>query len=1635
MHPSRLDRAIQASIVIPVFNKVDYTRKCIESVTQNTPDICYELVFVDNASSDETPAYLKSLRGNTKIITNENNVGFTQACNQGARIAEGEYVVFLNNDTEPQEGWLKSLIDLARSDEHIGIAGSKLVYPDGRLQEAGGIVFSDGQGWNYGRLDDPDKPDYSYVREVDYVSGASMLVRRDLLEKLNYFDERYSPGYYEDTDLCFGARSLNYRVVFCPFSRVIHHEGVSSGTDLSEGMKKYQVTNRSKFVQKWSEDLKKQYAPRAENIVPASERNTRGNILVIDPSLPMFDRASGSLRLFHIVRLLKNQGYHVTYIARNGSGQERYARILEEMGIEIHATDPAMLRSMGLGAEGMGIDLKRLLTRRCYEIAYLSFYEIACQYLPAIREFSPETKIVVDSVDIHFVREQRMAEIFHDAALMEKAEKTRREEIAIYGNADAVVTVTDQDWDHLKPHLPGKEHFVIPNIHPADGDPATCEHREGLLFIGNFNHPPNTDAVTYFVREVFPQVKRDIPGMTLTVVGNNPPEEIIGLRSDDVVITGYVPETEPYLKKARVSISPLRFGSGMKGKIGEAMAAGLPVVTTSIGAEGMGLVSGDNALIADDAESFSKGIINLCSDDRLWEEMALSGKQYIRDNFSPEKVDERLRAMMSSLNFKNRRVFDPCDLHGIKGKESIAGLVSIVILTFNELDYTKRCVESIQKNTPEPHEIIFVDNGSRDGTVKWFKKFVTINSRYRLIENKENLGFARGCNQGIETSKGEHILLLNNDVLVTENWLSGMLEHLNSSPDIGIVGPMTNNISGIQKAEGITYRSEEHLEAYAREFRNRNRHRRVPSRRLVGFCMLFRRHLVNEIGPLDETFGTGNFEDDDFCLRAALAGYRNVIAGDVFIHHYGSRSFIGNRINYGASLTGNRKIFDGKWRGMQLDEAQGRYCLAMRNVEEAREQYHLGRLNRAVDLYLEAIKFVPSDPRTYHELAEMLIRTKNFKEALDVLREIPTAKQNGKTWALTGFAKEGLNEDDAASVFAERTLEHPETRAEALNLKGILAYKKGILEEAATFFRRAIEADPSCGETHTNLGVVIWKKDPGEEALGYLEKGFILSPDVADVANLYHTATRNLDLLPRAEAIFREAKGLYPLNRTISFLLIDLLMSQENYAQAMGEIERAMTLFEVEEGFLQAAVEVRSKVGPLEPSKNKKSQNTISLCMIVKNEEKNLIRCLSNTKPAVDEIIVVDTGSTDGTRDIAAALGAKVFDIPWQDDFSEARNTSISKATGKWILVLDADEVIAPGDLIKLRKLISTAKDRKVRADGFILTTRNYSSAMNTEGWTPNDGFYANEEMGPGWYPSRKARLFRNNSRIRFKGAVHELVEDSMLRHKLKILTSDIPVHHYGTMKAKEGADKGEIYYELGKKKIDESGGNARAVYELAVQAARLRRYDEAVELWKRFLGSGSKEDLHLAHLNLGHVYLETGRYEEAAKACKKALEVDPGLKEARLNLAMSEFYMGQPEEAAVILDGLIRKHPDYTPARALLAATLNLAGDSDRYEASVDLMRKEDINPAIFFQTYAEKLQSAGREEDGVKLLKAARDTWRDLLKSRGLEASDEEIERVMVMAAGESTPSAVGPDGITEDPCLQETERTGHAPSLRAD
>ncbi len=241
------------------------------------------------------------------------------------------------------------------------------------------------------------------------------------------------------------------------------------------------------------------------------------------------------------------------------------------------------------------------------------------------------------------------------------------------------------------------------------------------------------------------------------------------------------------------------------------------------------------------------------------------------------------------------------------------GLTSIVILTLNQLEYTRMCFESIYAFTPEPFELIVVDNGSTDGTRMYLLELAEQRDNVKIVLNEQNEGFAGGCSQGMALARGEYVLLLNNDVIVTEGWLSRMLRPLEVDPTIGIVGPRSNCVSGAQLLLDVPYKNMVEMHDFARDRAEGHAGQGLFLPIVIGFAMLIRAELVETIGGLDTRFGSGNFEDDDFCLRAQLAGKRIWMADDVFIHHFGSRTFMGEKVDYGASLKRNEAIFRQKW--------------------------------------------------------------------------------------------------------------------------------------------------------------------------------------------------------------------------------------------------------------------------------------------------------------------------------------------------------------------------------------------------------------------------------------------------------------------------------------------------------------------------------------------------------------------------------------------------------------------------------------------------------------------------------------------------------------------------------------------------
>lgn len=633
--PAAAARPVRASIVIPVFGKVGYTFQCFRALLREVNLQEDELIIVNNGSEDETERVFSHLKGLVRLINNRENLGFVHACNQGAAAARGEYLVFLNNDTVVKPGWLERLVETAEKDSSVGAVGSMLLYPDGRLQEAGGVVWVDGNGWNYGRGKDPDESRFRYAREVDYCSAASLLVRKHLFDELGGFDERYAPAYFEDTDLCFGVRSLGYKVVYQPLSRVIHYEGVTAGTDVQSGFKRHQEVNRDRFVEKWREVLRREHLENdPQQVRIAADRRGGPRVIVFDHEVPTPDKDSGSVRMHLLLKSLAKWGRPVFVPVYQSAGRE-YEVSLEKEGVRVASL----------------AEYKDLLREGDFYAAILSRASVADAVLPAIRKIDPTVKIIFDTVDVHHLRLRREYELTGDIRYAEEAALLKRQETRAAAASDQVWFVTPDDAEALRREVPAISAKVIPNLHPLQGRGEEFGAREGLLFIGNFNHRPNTDAVHYFVHKVFPLVRESLPGVKFYVVGSHMPDEIkwYGSNEEGVETLGYVPDVDPLFHKSRVFVAPLRYGSGMKGKIGQALAYGLPVVTTGVGAEGMGLGHGREAMIAGEQEEFARRVVEVYRNRQLWQQLSDNGYGHVAQRFAPQVVEQSIHAALSEL--------------------------------------------------------------------------------------------------------------------------------------------------------------------------------------------------------------------------------------------------------------------------------------------------------------------------------------------------------------------------------------------------------------------------------------------------------------------------------------------------------------------------------------------------------------------------------------------------------------------------------------------------------------------------------------------------------------------------------------------------------------------------------------------------------------------------------------------------------------------------------------------------------------------------------------------------------------------------------------------------------------------------
>lgn len=619
------------SIVIPVYNQFDYTYHCLESILRHSGSVSYEILLADDCSTDLTKEIEKIITG-IHVIRNQTNLRFLLNCNNAAAQAKGKYILFLNNDTQVQADWLHPLVELMESDQTVGLTGSKLVYSNGHLQEAGGIFWNDASAWNYGHMQNPEDPEYNYVKEVDYISGASLMIRRSLWEEIGGFDQRFVPAYYEDSDLAFEVRRHGYRVVYQPLSVVVHFEGVSNGTDITSGQKAYQTVNQQKFYEKWKDVLAKDHFPNGENVFLAKDRSrSRKQILVVDHYVPHYDKDAGGKCTYMYLLLFVRMGLKVTFIGDNFYKHEPYTTELNQHGIEV------------LYGNYYFNNWKEWLKDNLhyFDYVYLQRPHISIKYIDLVKKYS-HAKVFYFAHDLHHIREYREYMLTHEEEKLKSSEHWKKIEYELFEKADVGHVVGSYEQEIMQKAFPDTPVRNIPlyiyeNI--LTDINKNFRERHDLLYVGGFGHPPNIDAVLWFGKEVYPKILEKYPDMKWHVVGGKVPAEIQSMASDNIIIEGFLPDEELHTlyRECRLAIVPLRVGAGVKGKVVEAAYFQIPLITTTIGAEGLDADMG-NMLVENDAIQMAKLICSLYEDYDCLKRMSQAGEVFIRKYFMTDEA-------------------------------------------------------------------------------------------------------------------------------------------------------------------------------------------------------------------------------------------------------------------------------------------------------------------------------------------------------------------------------------------------------------------------------------------------------------------------------------------------------------------------------------------------------------------------------------------------------------------------------------------------------------------------------------------------------------------------------------------------------------------------------------------------------------------------------------------------------------------------------------------------------------------------------------------------------------------------------------------------------------------------------------
>ena len=846
--------------------------------------------------------------------------------------------------------------------------------------------------------------------------------------------------------------------------------------------------------------------------------------------------------------------------------------------------------------------------------------------------------------------------------------------------------------------------------------------------------------------------------------------------------------------------------------------------------------------------------------------------------------------------------------------------IPVLIPVFNNLEYTKKAVASLLHTTNlSLFECLIIDNGSTDDTPKYLAELVAARpENFRVIRSEKNLGFGGGLNLGLDligSFKWDYAVIANNDLVFTPNWLENLLSMMNSVPyaeKIGIIGPMSNFAGGSQGVDATDkYASAEELDRYATDFHLARAGRWREVGVVVGLLMVMRRKFFDEVGKFDERFFPGTWEENDLELRGALKGWKYAVDESTFIHHYGSKTLRTTEESKDErkNFITNRDRFRKKWRSAESpweELARERYALRGQNPEDFK-----GLDGRYRKWVVAACRVKDGAPF----LARTLDRVSDFADEIVILVDQHTKDDTFEICQryskVVSLAKEPPHEYNEAwsrnRVLQMAYDRHPDF---------VFCFDSDeVIEQRAVDHRDEL-TDPEDPAVMLWIQPIVqlWNRENLQRMDGvwgtfYQGRMFRVLPgqNIDNANNLLHSGSTphfpsdrhgfsffRIAHYGNVDASLREKKyEWYTKTDKNKDLNMVLGGHKDYYWKLYYGAQNAEDPKNVEWKVLPDDEQwkrppygcfyerdvyrhVKDELGMvLQPFVE---ENTISLCMLVKNESGLLARAISSARSYVNEIIVIDTGSVDGSDVVAEQLGAKVYRFDWKHDFSKARNFSISKATGKWILRIDPDEVIPRETALELAQLVQSKT-----AEGYVFPICNWLATPGTPGAT--------------WALSETCRLFKNQyPTIYYTNPVHEELDDSfraLATVRIKTLIQDgvpddkakemgrlqvikVPfqINHFGYLRGKSFLDKKfDYYYQLGKKHIEVDPKDSRPWFNTAVHLLHCKKYEEALKHYQKVLELDSKN--FMAWNDCGTLYaMVLNDFKEAERCFETSLSV-----------------------------------------------------------------------------------------------------------------------------------------------------------------